>query len=218
MVRPKGFRRSSWQAWKVAKTKVHKREKSQQSVSRQINNERLNMCSCILCSVGFGHTWHAYLPVVKTSLKSWNDGVKRLEVHCNCAVSCACSMNLKSWTLASQVALKYDTVVGYQEYEGELSVLSSSGKSKLLNSTSSAQLPSSAWLCELKLWASWGKPVFDQLGSAILAKPVPTAITELVRQIEPAKVAQLRLGLAHTAAETLVLMISARQVSNTHLY
>ena len=60
--------------------------------------------------------------------------------------------------------------------------------------------------------------MFDQLGSAILAKPVPTAITELVRQIEPAKVAQLRLGLAHTAAETLVLMISARQVSNTHLY
>ena len=45
--------------------------------------------------------------------------------------------------------------------------------------------------------------MFDQLGSAILAKPVPTAIAELVRQIEPAKVARLRLGSAHTAAETL---------------
>ena len=45
--------------------------------------------------------------------------------------------------------------------------------------------------------------MFDQLGSAILAKPVPTAIAELVRQIEPAKVAWLWLGSAHTAAETL---------------
>ena len=45
--------------------------------------------------------------------------------------------------------------------------------------------------------------MFDQLGSAILAKPVPTAIAELVRQIELAKVARLRLGSAHTAAETL---------------
>ena len=60
--------------------------------------------------------------------------------------------------------------------------------------------------------------MFDQLGSAILAKPVPTAIAELVRQIEPAKVARLQLSLAHTAAETLVLMISARQVVTIRTY
>ena len=46
--------------------------------------------------------------------------------------------------------------------------------------------------------------MFDQLGSAILAKPVPTAIAKLVRQIELAKVAWLQLGSAHTAAKTLL--------------
>ena len=53
--------------------------------------------------------------------------------------------------------------------------------------------------------------MFDQLGSAILAKPVPMAIAKLVRQIEPAKVAQLWLGSAHTAAKTLLRAHSAFQ-------